>query len=550
MSDDTLARYEILGKLGEGGMGVLFRARDTRLGRTVALKVLRAEAVADPERRRRFLQEAKAVSALSHPGIVTLFDVGEDPAQGTFISMECLEGESLRERLARGRLAVPEALRIATEMARALAAAHAAGIVHRDVKPANVMLTDSGAVKVLDFGLAKLFHVDGAPHDTDAVTVTARAQTAQGIVMGTPAYMSPEQAQGRVVDARSDVFSLGAVLYEMLAGRRPFEGENEISLLSAILRDTPVSLHTLRDDLDPKIETLVLRCLEKDPGTRYPTAQALVEDLEKAQGRAAPQKHEASGIRRMLTAGLVLFAVLALGAAAWSWRRRAIEQRARLEALPEIARLIDAGDLFGAFALAEKVRPLIPGDPEMDRLWKDVAMPANLNSAPEGAEVFVKAYARPESPWQRLGVTPIEKRDLPRSYLRFRFTKAGYAPVELASTTGRLAPPRLVPEAEAPPGMVLVPAGRADFRRVPSVELPEFWLDSFEVTNRQFKEFVDAGGYRRRELWKHAFASRRARRSPSTRRWHCFATRPGGQDPPPGSWALLGRAGPSSRSRA
>src|SRR5262245_50063752 len=205
-------------------MGVLYRARDTRLGRTVAIKLLRPETVADPERARRFLQEARAASALNHPNIVTVHDIGDDGGRGTWIAMECLDGESLRQRLLRGPLPVPEAVRIAVDVARGLAAAHAAGIVHRDVKPANVMITESGIVKVLDFGLAKLDASPKPGSDSVSPTRSAPVATAAGVIVGTPAYMSPEQVEGRAADARSDVFSFGAMLYEMLTARRPFEG--------------------------------------------------------------------------------------------------------------------------------------------------------------------------------------------------------------------------------------------------------------------------------------------------------------------------------------
>ena len=261
-------------------MGVVYRARDTRLGRTVAIKLLRPEAVADPDRARRFLQEAKAASALNHPHIVTVHDIGEDPARGTWIAMELVEGESLRQRLERGRLEVNEALRIALDMARGLAAAHAAGIVHRDVKPGNVMITGSGIVKVLDFGLAKLVSPERAATDSVSPTLSSPAATRLGVLLGTPAYMSPEQAEGRPVDARSDVFSFGAVLYEMLTGKRPFDGASELSLLSSILRDTPPRVRRLRPDADPRLEELVERCLAKDPAARPSSAQALVPELE------------------------------------------------------------------------------------------------------------------------------------------------------------------------------------------------------------------------------------------------------------------------------
>ena len=283
-------------------MGVLYRARDTRLGRTVAIKVLRAETVADAARTKRFVQEARAASSLNHPNIVTVYDIGEDPTRGTYIAMECVEGESLKQRLARGPLPLDEALRVATDIARGLAAAHAAGIVHRDVKPANVMLASSGAVKILDFGLAKLFQPE--PSTGDAEAPTAEAMTAHGLLLGTPAYMSPEQAEGRPLDARSDVFSFGALLYELLTGRRAFEGKTALSLVTSILRDTPPPPRSLRPEIASRLEAIVNRCLQKDPAARYPSAEALVHDLEAA--RAAGEKPRRSRAAWLVSAVLLL----------------------------------------------------------------------------------------------------------------------------------------------------------------------------------------------------------------------------------------------------
>src|SRR5262245_4903990 len=253
MTAPSQGRYEILEKLGEGGMGVLYRARDTRLSRTVALKLLHGDALLDPGRRARFVREARAASALSHPNIVTVYDIDQTPEGADCIAMEYVDGRSLDGRLGEGPLPVDEALRYGLDVARALGAAHAAGIVHRDVKPANVMVTRSGQVKVLDFGLAKLGAVtDGSGFATEA-TLTRDAKTREGLVLGTPAYMSPEQARGEAVDARSDVFSCGALLYEMLAGRRPFEGASVAALLSSILRDDPPPLSGVRPDVPPHV---------------------------------------------------------------------------------------------------------------------------------------------------------------------------------------------------------------------------------------------------------------------------------------------------------
>ena len=510
MESGTLGRFEITDKLGEGGMGVLYRARDTRLGRTVAIKLLRPETVADPERARRFLQEARAASALNHPNIVTVHDIGDDGGRGTWIAMECLDGESLRQRLARGPLAVPEAVRIAVHVARGLAAAHAAGIVHRDVKPANVMITESGIVKVLDFGLAKLDASPKAGSDSVSPTQSAPVATAAGTIVGTPAYMSPEQVEGRAADARSDVFSFGAMLYEMLTAKRPFEGATELSLLSSILKDAPPPVRSLRPEVDPRLEAIVARCLAKDAGARYSSAQALLPELESciASDAARPGTSLLQKPAWLVALGLLIAALAALGA--WAWQRAARDRWARREALPEIQRLVDADEALRAFRLAQQVRPALAGDPTFDKLWLDVTpgVRSSVKSQPAGAQVSWKAYAEPEADWQKLGETPLEGLELPRILLRFRIDKPGYAPVDLAMTAARLArhPPfRLVPKDAAPQGMVLVPGGPFRFRNAIEVQLHDFWLDRHEVTNREFQEFVRASGYTRRELWRQPF---------------------------------------------
>jgi len=274
MIGKTISHYEILEKLGEGGMGVVYKARDTHLDRLVAVKVLPPEKVADPERKRRFIKEAKAASALNHPNIITVHDIAED-AGVDFIVMEFVQGKTLAQSIATKPFSAGEALRHAVQIADALAAAHAKGIVHRDLKPANLMVTQPGLVKVLDFGLAKL--TEAGSEGELARTLTA--ETTAGIVIGTLAYMSPEQAEGKPLDGRSDIFSLGTVLYEMLCGRRAFAGDSGISVLTSILRDEPAPLA----GVPPDLERTVSRCLRKHPQDRYQSAVELKLALEQVR---------------------------------------------------------------------------------------------------------------------------------------------------------------------------------------------------------------------------------------------------------------------------
>jgi serine/threonine protein kinase/Tfp pilus assembly protein PilF len=274
--DRTLAHYHITAAIGAGGMGEVYRATDTKLGRDVALKVLPAEMARDPQRLMRFQREARAVAALNHPHIVTIFSV-EQADDVHFLTMEFVEGHPLDRLIPEGGLPVARIVEIGGAIAEALTAAHEKGIVHRDLKPANVMVTHEGRVKVLDFGLAK----ETRPKESgDATQARTRSvHTEAGMVMGTPSYMSPEQVAGQVVDSRTDIFSLGIVLYEMACGQRPFKGRSSAELVSAILRDTPRDIADMRTDIPAGLARVVRRCLEKDPQSRVQTARDVYNDL-------------------------------------------------------------------------------------------------------------------------------------------------------------------------------------------------------------------------------------------------------------------------------
>jgi len=275
-----LKQYRIDGVIGQGGMGVVYRAQDLKLQRPVALKLLPAELTADAERRKRFLFEARAAARISHPAIAQVFDVDEE--NGTFfIAMEMVEGKTVRDLIANGQLDLLGAIDIALQVSAGLAKAHESGIVHRDIKPANVIQTPEGHVKILDFGLAKLRAEEGI---TSAIArgiqdLSTMTQTQIGIVKGTPAYMSPEQVKGEAVGARSDLFSLGVMMFEMATGKLPFDRATPTEIMHAIMFDQTPAIHTFRPTLPGELQRIVARCLKKNPTDRYPDARALMEDL-------------------------------------------------------------------------------------------------------------------------------------------------------------------------------------------------------------------------------------------------------------------------------
>jgi Tol biopolymer transport system component/predicted Ser/Thr protein kinase len=321
MDPESLGHYRILQPLGSGGMGQVYLADDTTLHRKVALKVLLDDVAADPERRERFRREARAIAALSHPNIVTIHSVEEDGSR-LFLTMEYVDGKPLTDAIPRDGLPLDKLLAIAIPLADAVAAAHQAGIVHRDLKPANVMLTTDGRVKVLDFGLAHLRE----EASVQAATMTAHL-TGEGRILGTAAYMSPEQAEGRVVDSRSDLFSLGIVLFEMATGQRPFTGDTNISIISAILKDSPKPISSIRPDVPRELARIIKRALQKDPEQRYQTAKDLRNDLQmlKAESDSGELAASASpagarprtGSARSFLIAAAAVAVIAGVAAAW-----------------------------------------------------------------------------------------------------------------------------------------------------------------------------------------------------------------------------------------
>ncbi|MGH9393443.1 MAG: serine/threonine-protein kinase, partial [Terriglobales bacterium] len=271
-----LGPYEIIAPLGAGGMGEVYRARDERLKREVAVKLLSAKLQLNPEALRRLEQEARAVAALNHPNLLTIHDVGTGPDGSPFLVCELLQGETLRARLASGALPVRQVLDFGAQLAHGLAAAHARGIVHRDLKPENIFCTHEGRVKILDFGLAK-FSPSALAEDQ---TLAAGAETGAGVVLGTVSYMSPEQARGQAADLRSDIFSLGAVLYEMLSGRKAFGRDTAADTLSAILREEPPQLELAAVALAAPLQRILRHCLEKQPARRFQAAEDLAFALE------------------------------------------------------------------------------------------------------------------------------------------------------------------------------------------------------------------------------------------------------------------------------
>ena len=502
----TLGHYDVISRLGAGGMGVVYQARDTHLDRLVALKFLPLDLVLDEERRLRLVREARTSAALEHPNIAAVYEIAETPDGRMFIVMGYYEGETLRQRLQKRPLPLAEALEIAGQVAAGLAHAHGRGIVHRDVKPGNIMLTSDGLTKIIDFGLAKCRGLS---------TITGADS-----IMGTLAYLSPEQARGEEVDQRTDVWSLGAVLYEMLTGRLPFQGEHAATTIHNILTKDPTPVLQLRPDVPSEVDRIVRQALEKDPASRYPSAVEFLAELVEYQSRVSGLAQEVSARRlvagwmrrkRVAIPALVVFIVLG-GLLVWSVYLQNRVRWARETLLPEITRLADQDRYAAALALARQAERYIPTDPQLARLWPVISRLISVNTTPPGADVYIKDYHAVDSEWTHLGTSPLADIRIPPGLFRWKVEKTGFATKEdLAGA--RSVSFILDPAGTVPDGMVRIQGGSSPnnmtvsgFESVEAVEVQDYWMDQYEVTNTRFKRFVDSGGYQKREYWSQSFA--------------------------------------------
>jgi eukaryotic-like serine/threonine-protein kinase len=497
MIGKTISHYKIIEKLGEGGMGIVYKAHDTKLNRTVALKFLPPKALHTEDEKMRIVREAQASASLSHSNIATVYEIDEVDDH-TFIAMEYVDGTGLDEKIKFQRLEIREAVDIAIQIAEGLNVAHEKGIIHRDLKSTNVLVSSRGQVKLVDFGLAKLKDVS--------------LLTKEGTTLGTVPYMSPEQAQGQAVDHRTDLWSLGVVLYEMIAGQRPFKADYEPALIYMIINEDPEPIRNHAPDTPSDLVRIINRALEKKPETRYSSAAEFAEDLRIYRNSLQPKEPATIDVRTFLLrpqfvipAVIVLFAVIITILLLFS--RQANIRWAREEALPQIEQLADENRVVEAFLLTERAAQFLPEDRLLRELRDRISRSVNITSAPSGAEIMYRDYRMPDMEFQLLGRTPLEDVHVPIPYgaLLWRATKDGYEPIELAETPlwGTLHFDLALTGA-APPRMIQVPEGSAHFGPGEPVEVPDFWLDAFEVTNREFQEFVDAGGYREPQYWQLA----------------------------------------------
>jgi serine/threonine protein kinase len=526
-----LGPYEIESLLGAGGMGEVYRAVDSRLKREVAIKILPSHLTSDSDLRARFVQEAQAVCALRHPNICVVHDIGSQNGVD-FMVMELVAGRTLDQLIRAGELPVNVALKYAIQIAEALAHAHGAGIIHRDLKPSNIIVEHSGLVKVLDFGLAKL--AGPATAQSEAATVA----TMPGMIVGTAAYMSPEQAEGKPADSRSDVFSFGSVLYEMLTGKRAFEGQSNAALLAAVMRDDPRPVSAVRRDIPSEIRSIVARCMKKNPSERYASGAEVAAALKWAREALFPESGStltsariAHEVRRTRVLVPLLILALAIGVGVfWLVKRSRDERWAREVALPQITLLSESSGSWGlgklpeAYALTVKAEKAIPGDPVLASLWPAISYRLSVESSLPGADLYYKNYVDPNASWNLVGRTPIKNVRVPRGTLIWKFEKPGFGTAY--RTTLALIPRYLVPPGEAveasvtldavdkiPPGMVRIEPAKyfkvlfiPGYEGMPELALKDYWLDQYEVTNWQFKTFVDKGGYQKRDYWKVPFA--------------------------------------------
>ena len=519
MIGKTISHYKIIEKLGEGGMGVVYKAEDTKLKRLVALKFLPSHALASDEEKARFEHEAQAAAALDHPNICTIYEFTEADGH-SFIAMAYVAGQSLKDKIEAGQLNLNEDLDIAIQIADGLSEAHRNEIVHRDIKPANIMINEKGQAKIMDFGLAKL---------SGRTKLTKTSTT-----LGTAAYMSPEQGLGREADHRSDIWSFGVVMYEMFTGQMPFKGDYEQAVMYAMINEDPPPPKELRGEIPDDLQQTILHALEKDPQDRFQSANELLQELKQLRGekttaglRTFDSKTLLSLLRRPRIAMLSLAIFLIIAAAIFLPYRRILQVQSAKEGLAQIGNLAQAGNYFEAYQLAITVERVLDHDSTLARLMPTISDRLTVVTQPEGAQVYLRRFAPDEvgqSPErEHVGVTPINDVRIGRAEYRAWIEKEGFATLErmISSALNRAearlgvephikVEEELVPSKAVPADMVRVSGGM--YRPVGyglagmgTVELDDFFIDKYEVSNEQFKVFIQAGGYANRSYWKYPF---------------------------------------------
>jgi serine/threonine protein kinase len=500
-------KYKIIAEIGRGGMGVVYKAEDLKLKRFVAIKLLPSELESDEEAKERFIQEAQAAAALSHPNICTIHEV-EESDEKTYIAMEYIDGHSLREKTVKNPLSTEETLDVAIQVAQGLAEAHKKGITHRDIKSANIMVDEKGQAKIMDFGLAKV--AGGA-----LITKEARP-------MGTVAYMSPEQARGDEVDQRTDIWALGVILYEMMSCQFPFRGDNEATVLYNIEHKDPLPIRKFKSDVPVEIEKVINRALKKRPESRYQSAEEVLSDLQQYQDfLKAPElgitdfKSFIRVVKRPKIAIPAILTILIVGLVAlWYFDRQAKIRWARQELLPEIEQLVSTtwSDYAEAYELAEEAEKYLPDDPNLSELMVRCSSKVTIKTEPPGAKIYAKLYKNPNDEWEYFGISPIENLRVPLTHYRLKMEKDGYETVYAVTATFRLGntnksgfiPIEIVRNLDKK-GIVSHGMVRVKGAELPLGKFGDFFIDQYEVTNEQYKKFLDSGGYRDPKYWKHEF---------------------------------------------
>ncbi len=526
MVGESILHYKILEKLGEGGMGVVYLAEDTKLKRQVAIKFLPKQISTDTEERKRFEIEAQAAAALNHPNIATIYSIEETDDQ-MFITMEYVKGKELKYLVETGHapsLQINEVIKIVIQIAEGLEAAHKIGIIHRDIKSQNIMITDDGKTKIMDFGLAKI---------KGGIQLTKTGST-----VGTAAYMSPEQASGKEVDHRTDIWSFGVVLYEMLCGCLPFKNEYDAALMYSILNEQPDPIEKYNPDIPDELKNIFNGCLEKDPEKRFQSFDEIVSRFYSLQEVSKGSKENLISFKQQLRKPkifipVIIVFILVVIIALIPYYQLLNRNRAE-EKIPVIKNFVKEGKYFEAFQLAKQEEEYLKNDSTFKSLIPDYSDYLTVLSKPEGAKVYLKRYIPNKNAdsiaKEYAGLTPIHNLQVIRGGYLVYLEKEGFAPVERVfssffgpeevqrayglPTNKRLTnitiTANLLDKNKAIKNMVFIPGGKYhlvgwDAPSSTNVQLSDYYIDKYEVSNKDFKSFITAGGYSKKQYWKYSF---------------------------------------------